>query len=161
MRELTGRALASLLLLSLGACVEGSPSTDAAAEYHAPAVNAFEADFAREPGVKPIRWGGWMKTLTPGNGATPGPDDKVTVHYRGTLTDGTEFDSSYKRGRPATFPLSGVIPCWTNAVTAMKTGEKARLVCPAASAYGERGSPPAVPGNATLVFEIELLSIVR
>lgn len=131
------------------------------AEFNRPPANAFEEAFSKEDGVQRIRWGGWMKTLVPGTGAAPGVDDRVTVNYRGTLTDGTEFDSSYKRGRPATFPLSGVIPCWTNGVMMMKAGGKAKFVCPAATAYGDRGSPPAVPGGATLVFEIELLGVAR
>lgn len=123
--------------------------------------NAFEAAFAHEDGVRPIIWGGWIKTLTPGTGASPTPDSVVTVNYRGTLTDGTEFDSSYKRGQPATFSLRNVVPCWTDGVPMMKVGEKAKLVCPASTAYGDAGSPPMVPGGATLVFEIELLNIVK
>jgi FKBP-type peptidyl-prolyl cis-trans isomerase len=83
----------------------------------------------------------------------------VKVHYRGTLTDGTEFDSSIKRGQPATFPLNGVIKCWTEGVQEMKVGGKSRLVCPSSAAYGDRGSPPAIPPGATLVFEVELLEI--
>ena len=83
----------------------------------------------------------------------------VTVNYKGALIDGTEFDSSYKRNEPATFPLSGVIPCWTEGLQMMKVGGKSQLVCPAAIGYGERGSPPAIPGGATLVFEVELLKV--
>jgi FKBP-type peptidyl-prolyl cis-trans isomerase FkpA len=83
----------------------------------------------------------------------------VKVNYRGTLIDGTEFDSSYKRGQPAQFPLSGVIRCWTEGVQKMKVGGKARLVCPSEIAYGDSGHPPTIPGGATLIFEIELLEI--
>jgi FKBP-type peptidyl-prolyl cis-trans isomerase FkpA len=83
----------------------------------------------------------------------------VTVNYRGTLIDGTEFDSSYKRNEPATFPLNGVIACWTEGVQKMKVGGKSKLVCPASIAYGEQGSPPDIPPGATLAFEIELLGI--
>jgi len=83
----------------------------------------------------------------------------VTVNYRGTLVDGTEFDSSYKRNEPATFPLGQVIPCWTEGVQKMKVGGKSQLVCPASIAYGEQGSPPTIPGGATLIFEVELLRI--
>ena len=95
-----------------------------------------------------------------GTGAQPTAADTVRVHYRGTLPDsGKEFDSSYSRGEPAEFPLKRVIPCWTEGVAMMKVGGKAKLTCPPAIAYGERGAPPAVPGNATLVFEVELLGV--
>jgi FKBP-type peptidyl-prolyl cis-trans isomerase FkpA len=95
-----------------------------------------------------------------GTGASPTAADAVRVHYRGTLMDGTEFDSSYKRNEPATFPLSRVIPCWTQGVQRMKVGGKAQLVCPPAIAYGERGAGNgAIPPNATLRFEVELLEI--
>jgi FKBP-type peptidyl-prolyl cis-trans isomerase FkpA len=83
------------------------------------------------------------------------------VHYRGTLANGTEFDSSYKRGEPATFPLNRVIPCWTEGVAKMKEGGKARLTCPPEIAYGSRGAGSAVPPNATLTFEVELLKVMR
>jgi len=85
----------------------------------------------------------------------------VRVHYRGTFPDGREFDSSYKRGQPAEFPLNRVIPCWTEGVQMMRPGGKARLICPPATAYGERGAGAAVPPNATLHFEIELISVKR
>ena len=85
----------------------------------------------------------------------------MQVNYRGTLIDGTEFDSSYKRNEPATFPLGGVIPCWTEGVQKMKEGGKSRLVCPSNIAYGDRGSPPNIPGGATLVFEVELLKVEK
>ena len=94
-----------------------------------------------------------------GTGASPKPTDAVRVHYRGTLMDGTEFDSSYKRNEPATFPLNRVIPCWTQGVQRMKVGGKAELVCPPELAYGERGAGGTIPPNATLRFEIELLEI--
>ncbi len=100
------------------------------------------------------------QSLKEGSGASPSPSDNVKVHYRGTLPNGTEFDSSYKRGTPATFPLGGVIKCWTEGVARMKVGGKARLTCPAAIAYGERGAAGGlIPPNATLVFEVELLEI--
>ena len=100
-------------------------------------------------------------SLTEGTGPSPRASDNVKVHYRGTLPDGREFDSSYKRGAPATFPLGAVIKCWTEGVQRMKVGGKARLTCPPGLAYGERGAGGGViPPNATLVFEIELLEIV-
>ena len=95
----------------------------------------------------------------PGTGAAPGATDRVKVHYRGTLINGTEFDSSYARNEPAEFPLSGVIRCWTEGVQRMKVGGKARLVCPSDLAYGDRGNND-IPGGAALVFDIELLEIV-
>lgn len=94
-----------------------------------------------------------------GTGPQPKASDTVKVHYRGTLADGKEFDSSYKRGEPATFPLNRVVPCWTEGVQKIKVGGKATLTCPPATAYGERGAGNAVPPNATLTFEIELLAI--
>jgi FKBP-type peptidyl-prolyl cis-trans isomerase FkpA len=95
-----------------------------------------------------------------GKGPSPTGTDTVKVHYRGTFPDGKEFDSSYSRNAPATFPLNRVIPCWTEAVQKMKVGGKAQLVCPPAIAYGERGAGNgAIPPNATLRFEVELLEI--
>ena len=99
------------------------------------------------------------KSLREGKGAQPSATDTVQVHYRGTLTNGTEFDSSYKRGEPASFPLDRVIGCWTQGVQRMKVGGKAQLTCPPALAYGSRGAGNLIPANATLLFEIELLAI--
>ena len=120
---------------------------------------AFLARAAVEAGAAKSESGLIYRELTPGTGASPTASDTVKVHYRGTLTDGTEFDSSYKRNEPAQFPLNGVIKCWTEGVQKMKVGGKARLVCPSSIAYGEGGAPPDIPGGATLVFEIELLGI--
>ena len=100
-----------------------------------------------------------FESLQSGSGASPKATDTVKVHYRGTFPDGREFDSSYKRGEPTTFPLNRVIPCWTEAVQMMKPGGKARITCPPQLAYGERGAGGVIPPNATLVFEIELLAI--
>jgi FKBP-type peptidyl-prolyl cis-trans isomerase FkpA len=94
-----------------------------------------------------------------GDGKSPAPTDTVKVHYKGTLTSGEEFDSSYKRGTPAEFPLNGVIKCWTEGVAKMKVGGKAKLICPSEIAYGDRGAPPKIPGGAVLQFEVELLEI--
>ncbi|MES2978508.1 MAG: FKBP-type peptidyl-prolyl cis-trans isomerase [Pseudomonadota bacterium] len=96
-----------------------------------------------------------------GTGAQPKASDSVKVHYRGTLADGKEFDSSYKRGSPATFPLNRVVPCWTEGLQKIKVGGKATLTCPPATAYGDRGAGGAVPPNATLTFEVELLGIEK
>ena len=99
--------------------------------------------------------------LKAGSGPSPTATDTVKVNYRGTLADGTEFDSSYKRGQPAEFPLNRVIPCWTEGVQKMKVGGKAKLVCPPSIAYGDRGAGRAVPPGATLTFEVELLDIKK
>lgn len=96
-----------------------------------------------------------------GTGAQPKASDTVKVHYRGTLADGKEFDSSIKRGSPATFPLSRVVPCWTEGMQKIKVGGKATLTCPPATAYGDRGAGNSVPPNATLTFEVELLAIEK
>ena len=96
-----------------------------------------------------------------GSGASPTANDKVKVHYSGTLVNGTVFDSSYKRGQPAEFPLDGVIKCWTEGMQKMKPGGKAKLVCPPEIAYGERGAGGLIPPNATLVFEVELLEVMK
>jgi FKBP-type peptidyl-prolyl cis-trans isomerase FkpA len=101
------------------------------------------------------------QSLKDGTGASPAATDVVKVHYRGNLPDGKEFDSSYKRGEPTEFPLNRVIPCWTEGVQMMKPGGKARLTCPPAIAYGERGAGGVIPPNATLVFEVELISVKR
>ncbi|HUA87145.1 MAG TPA: FKBP-type peptidyl-prolyl cis-trans isomerase [Bryobacteraceae bacterium] len=124
-----------------------------------PEGQAFLDKAAAEPGAIRTPSGLVYKDLRPGNGPSPRPTDVVTVNYRGTLTDGTEFDSSYKRNQPAQFPLSQVIPCWTEGLQRMKVGGKAQLVCPSNIAYGDAGSPPVIPGGATLVFEVELLRI--
>src|SRR3954470_21556111 len=102
-----------------------------------------------------------FESLKAGKGESPKATDKVRVHYRGTLPDGREFDSSYKSGQPAEFPLNRVIRCWTEGVQIMKPGGKAKLICPPAMAYGERGAGGVIPPNATLNFEIELLSVVH
>jgi FKBP-type peptidyl-prolyl cis-trans isomerase FkpA len=99
--------------------------------------------------------------LQAGSGASPKSTDTVKVHYRGTLASGKEFDSSYGRGQPASFPLNRVIPCWTEGVQTMKIGGKARLLCPPGLAYGSRGIPGTIPPESTLNFEIELLEILK
>jgi FKBP-type peptidyl-prolyl cis-trans isomerase FkpA len=129
------------------------------AEKQKAASKAYLAKAATEPGALQTESGLIYMDLQPGTGASPKASDSVKVNYRGTLIDGTEFDSSYKRNQPAQFPLNGVIRCWTEGVQKMKVGGKARLVCPSEIAYGDNGHPPAIPGGATLIFEIELLEI--
>jgi FKBP-type peptidyl-prolyl cis-trans isomerase FkpA/FKBP-type peptidyl-prolyl cis-trans isomerase FklB len=133
----------------------------AAAEKEKKAGAGFLAKAAAEPGAKKTASGAIVKEIKAGTGPTPKATDTVKVHYHGTLTDGTVFDSSVQRGQPATFPLSGVIKCWTEGVQEIKVGGKSKLVCPSDIAYGDRGSPPKIKPGATLVFEVELLEIVK
>jgi FKBP-type peptidyl-prolyl cis-trans isomerase FkpA len=121
---------------------------------------AYLATAAAEPGAQKTESGLVYRELRAGSGESPKATDTVKVNYRGTLVDGTEFDSSYKRGEPAQFPLNGVVKCWTEGVQKMKVGGKSQLVCPADLAYGD-GGRPGIPGGATLVFEIELLEIQK
>ena len=123
------------------------------------AQNAVTEAAAKEPGAVVSPSGLVYRSLKDGSGASPLASDRVKVHYRGTLPDGKEFDSSYARKEPAEFPLSGVIKCWTEGVQRMKVGGKAKLTCPPSIAYGERGAGGVIGPNATLLFEVELLGI--
>jgi FKBP-type peptidyl-prolyl cis-trans isomerase FkpA len=133
--------------------------SSAGADKEKVAGREFADKAAKEPGATKAPNGLVYKTLTAGNGPSPAATDKVKVNYEGRLTNGTVFDSSYKRGQPAEFGLNQVIKCWTEGVQKMKVGEKARLVCPSDIAYGDHGHPPTIPGGATLVFDVELLGI--
>jgi FKBP-type peptidyl-prolyl cis-trans isomerase len=119
---------------------------------------AFLAKNKKQQGVKTLESGLQYKVITEGKGKTPKASDTVTVHYRGTLVDGTEFDSSYKRGQPATFPVNGVIKGWTEALQLMKEGSKWQLFIPANIAYGESGRQ-GIPPNSVLIFDVELISV--
>lgn len=148
------KSLFSLLALTAilsTACAATPAAKPAAAANGTPAVAATET---LPSGVKIVY------TLV-GSGAQPKATDTVKVHYRGTLANGTEFDSSIKRGMPASFPLNRVVPCWTEGLQKMKVGGKATLTCPPATAYGDRGAGGVVPPNATLTFEVELLAIEK
>lgn len=124
------------------------------------ALFATTAAFAQSaPAPVTTKSGLVYQSLKDGSGTAPAATDTVKVHYRGTFLDGREFDSSYKRGEPTEFPLNRVIPCWTEGVQLMKPGGKAKLTCPASIAYGERGAGGVIPPNATLNFEIELISV--
>jgi len=132
-----------------------------AGEKAAAAGVAFLDKASKEAGVTKTASGIVIKHTKVGTGGSPAATDQVKVHYAGRLIDGKEFDSSIARGEPATFPLNGVIPCWTEGVQTMKVGGKAQFICPANLAYGERGSPPTIPPQSTLVFDVELLDIVK
>ena len=119
---------------------------------------SYEEAAAKEAGAVKTPSGLVFRTLTAGKGPSPADTDTVTVHYQGKLIDGTVFDSSVQRGQPAEFPVKGVIACWTEGLQRMKVGEKAKLVCPAAIAYGDRATGK-IPAGATLTFEVELLGI--
>ncbi|MEO7391375.1 MAG: FKBP-type peptidyl-prolyl cis-trans isomerase [Ramlibacter sp.] len=131
------------LLLALAACTAAPPTPVTTTSITSPSGMVYQS-------------------FKEGSGASPTATDTVRVHYRGTLMDGKEFDSSYKRGEPAEFALNRVIRCWTEGVALMKPGGKARLTCPAAIAYGERNvGNGLIPPNSTLLFEVELLSVKR
>jgi FKBP-type peptidyl-prolyl cis-trans isomerase FklB len=130
-------------------------------EKNKQAGEKFLADNRGKPGVKVLPNGLQYKVLKAGTGAKPSATDTVEVNYRGTLIDGTEFDSSYKRGQPATFPVNGVIKGWTQALQMMNEGSKWQLFIPADLAYGSRGAGGVIGPNATLVFEVELLKIKK
>ena len=123
------------------------------------ASKAFLDKSAQEKGAQKTPSGLIIKMMRPGNGPSPKETDRVKVNYEGRLINGTVFDSSYKRGQPAEFPLNGVIKCWTEGVQKMHVGEEAELICPSDIAYGDRGHPPTIPGGATLIFKVELLGI--
>ncbi len=132
-----------------------------AADENKTAGKAYLEENAKKAGVKTTESGLQYEVMTEGEGKMPTANDRVTVNYRGTLVDGTEFDSSYKRGQPATFGVGGVIAGWTEALQLMKEGGKLRLVIPPELAYGDRGAPPVIGPGSTLVFEVELISIEK
>jgi FKBP-type peptidyl-prolyl cis-trans isomerase FkpA len=121
--------------------------------------DATLAAAAKEPGATVTTSGLVIRTIKEGNGTQPTASSTVKVHYKGSFPDGKEFDSSYKRGEPIEFPLSGVIKCWTEGVALMRVGGAAKLTCPSSIAYGARGAGGVIPPNATLVFEVELLGV--
>lgn len=136
--------------MSAAAALDAAPEREASA--------AFAAEIAAEPGAEQLPSGVIVSPITEGDGDNPAATSTVTVHYHGTLRDGTVFDSSVERDEPATFPLTGVIPCWTEGVQRIAVGGKAKLLCPSDTAYGDAGVP-GIPGGSALLFEVELLSI--
>ena len=137
----------------------GPEEMQAAAAENLEAGQAFLAEHAEQEGVTVLPSGLQYKVLEEGSGKSPSETDTVTTHYRGTLVDGTEFDSSYQRGEPAQFPVNGVIPGWTEALQLMEEGAKWQLVIPSDLAYGEQGAGGVIGPNSTLIFEIELLEV--
>ena len=136
---------------------ETAPADPAAAEKQK--GQDFLAKLDADAGVQKKPSGLRIRVVKEGEGWSPASTDKVKVHYRGTLIDGKEFDSSYKRNAPATFALSQVIACWTEGLQLMKPGGKATLYCPPEIAYGDRGYPGVIPAGATLVFDVELIEV--
>lgn len=130
-----------------------------AAEKNKAAGAAFLAENGKKEGVTTLPSGLQYKVIEEGKGAKPTLDSTVTVHYKGTLVDGKEFDSSYSRNEPATFPVKGVIPGWTEAMQLMTEGSKWQIVIPSELAYGERGAGPVIGPNSTLIFEVELIKV--
>lgn len=132
----------------------------AGAESEKIASAAYADEIAAEEGAERFPSGLIFVPTEEGDGEMPAATDTVSVHYHGMLRDGTVFDSSVDRGEPTSFPLNGVIPCWTEGVQKMRVGGKARLLCPSDIAYGDAGRPPVIPGGAALLFEVELLEIL-
>lgn len=160
-----GQAPASRYLAAALACMAallfaGSVPAQTA-EGNRRAGEAFLEQNAKRAEVTVLPSGLQYEVLQPGKGASPGPRDRVTVHYRGTLTDGREFDSSYRRGQPATFPLDRVIPGWTEGLQLMSVGAHYRLYVPPSLAYGARQAGPMIAPYSTLIFDVELLDVRR
>lgn len=150
--SLSAAALAVTFVVS--ACTKSEESADSGAgeDVESAAAAAEEKMVTTSTGLQ-------YEVLASGSGASPKASDSVTVHYRGTLVDGTEFDSSHKRGKPAVFPVNRVIPGWTEALQLMKEGDKWKLTIPPALAYGDRGAGALIPPNSTLIFEVELIKV--
>jgi FKBP-type peptidyl-prolyl cis-trans isomerase FkpA len=139
----------------------GRRRANARAEIEKAKTPAIMDAALKEQGAEKLPSGAVIRTTRPGTGAQPALADRVKVHYEGRLVDGTVFDSSYKRNEPAVFSLSGVVRCWTEGVGHMKVGEKAHLTCPSDAAYGDSGRPPVIPGGAVLIFDVELLDVMK
>jgi FKBP-type peptidyl-prolyl cis-trans isomerase FkpA len=149
------RTFLTFALLATGACAA------TAVAQSSPAGKASGAAAPASAAAETLPSGVVIRHTAVGSGPSPTASDTVKVHYRGTLADGKEFDSSHKRGQPASFPLNRVVPCWTQGIQKLKVGGKATLTCPPATAYGSRGVPNVIPPDSTLTFEVELLSIER
>ncbi|NJA04491.1 FKBP-type peptidyl-prolyl cis-trans isomerase [Methylococcaceae bacterium WWC4] len=156
MKTVKQRVVATLTAFIIGFVMFSMANATTPAENLA-AGEAFLAENAKKPGIVTTASGLQYQVVTEGSGAQPGPTDNVTVHYQGTTIDGKEFDSSYKRGAPASFPLNRVIPGWTEGLQLMKEGAKYRLFIPAKLAYGERGAGRDIGPNSALIFDVELI----
>ncbi len=156
--QLLHKTIATLTLLIGIIGITMTTNTYAAATATA---NSFFMQNAKQPGVKTLPDGMQYKVLVEGTGLKPTANDVVVVNYAGRLLDGKEFDSSYVRGQPATFPVNAVIPGWTEALQLMPVGSTWELYIPANLAYGEQGAPPVIGPNETLIFKVELLSIKK
>ena len=143
----------------IACAVAGAFQITTPVQAQAPAPDKALAAAAKEPGAKVTPSGLVILMVKEGNGTQPTASSTVRVHYRGMFPDGREFDSSYSRGEPIEFPLTGVIKCWTEGVALMKVGGAAKLTCPSSIAYGARGAGGTIPPNATLVFEVSLLGV--
>ena len=159
MRKIQTQVLAIVTVLLIGFTMFSMANATTPAENKAAGI-AFLADNAKKPDIVTTATGLQYQVLTPGTGTTsPSATDNVTVHYKGTTIDGEEFDSSYSRGEPATFPLNRVIAGWTEGVQLMKEGAKYRFYIPSELAYGEQGAGRAIGPNAALIFDVELIKI--
>jgi FKBP-type peptidyl-prolyl cis-trans isomerase len=151
--------LTFFILLLIGFRIFSKMNTTTANE-HQTAGLAFLADNSNKDNIITTASGLQYEILTKGTGSSPTSTDQVTVHYQGTTLEGKEFDSSYQRGTPATFPLNGVIAGWTEGLQLMQEGAKYRFFIPSTLAYGERGAGADIPANATLIFEVELIKVL-
>ena len=151
----------SIMLLMLFLAAAPLAAAAGSAETNQKEGEAFLAANAKKPGVKILPSGLQYLVVKEGKGKQPASTDSVTVHYKGTLINGTEFDSSYRRGQPATFPLNRVIPGWTEGVQLMKEGATYRFFIPPQLAYGARGAGGVIGPNATLIFDVELISVQK
>jgi FKBP-type peptidyl-prolyl cis-trans isomerase FkpA len=158
---MSSSSVRSLVLFSAFVTVALTVAACAKSEKPGEAAPAAKEESAAPAGGNVVTTASGLQyeVLASGSGAQPGPTDTVTVHYRGTLVDGTEFDSSHKRGQPSQFPVNRVIPGWTEALQLMKEGDKWKLTIPPNLAYGERGAGALIPPNSTLVFEVELIKV--
>lgn len=160
-------AIFSLCLLSANVCANNNPlpknerSMPTISAKNKAAGEAFLAANKTKTGVFTLADGLQYKAINEGRGIKPTDNDIVMVDYSGTFVDGTEFDSSYKRGQPASFPVGGVIPGWTEALKLMKVGSTWELYIPPSLAYGERGAPPLIGPNQTLIFRVTLISVKK